>query len=275
MSNIVCIGSGNMGYALMRGASNNAAIFFTDAVHEKAKSAADSLGAKVFNTNLEAAQKGDFIFLAIKPQDMPKVLAEISGISKDRLNDGFPPVLVSIAAGWSVEKIQNTIGAKLPVIRVMPNTPAIIGKGMIVMAVSPQVSKEKTAELKSFLGGTGIVDIIDESYINAVTGLSGSGTAYVFMFIDALADGGVLAGLPKDKALRYAVQTVLGAASLVQETGKHPGELRDMVTSAGGTTIAGISALEKGAFRGTVINAVEASYKRAIELSNLAVKTNQ
>jgi len=266
MSNMVCIGSGNMGFAMMRGASHNTAIFFTDAVPGKAREVADSLGAKVLNTNLEAAQKGDYIFLAIKPQDMPQVLAEISGISKDRLRGGYPPVLVSVAAGWSMEKIQNIIGAKLPVIRIMPNTPAIIGKGMLAMAVSPEVSKEKTAELKSFLGGTGIVDILDESYINAVTGLSGSGTAYVFMFIEALADGGVRAGLPRDKALLYAVQTVLGAAALVQETGKHPGELKDMVTSPGGTTIAGITALENGAFRGSVINAVEAAWKRAIEL---------
>ena len=266
MSNMVCIGSGNMGYALMRGASHNTAIFFTDAVPEKAREAADSLGAKVLNTNLEAAQKGDFIFLAIKPQDMPQVLAEISGLSKDRLRGGFPPVLVSIAAGWSMEKVQSTIGAKLPVIRLMPNTPAIIGKGVIAMSVSPEVGEEKTAEMKSFLGNSGMVDIIGESYMNAVTGLSGSGTAYVFMFIEALADGGVRAGLPRDIALRYAVQTVIGSAALVQETGKHPGELKDMVTSPGGTTIAGIAALEKGAFRGSVISAVEAAWGRAIEL---------
>jgi pyrroline-5-carboxylate reductase len=266
MSNMVCIGSGNMGFALMRGASHNTAVFFTDAVIEKARNAADSLGAKMLNTNLEAAQKGDFIFLAIKPQDMPKVLSEISSIAKDRLRDGFPPVLVSVSAGWSMEKIQNTIGARLPVIRLMPNTPALIGKGVIAMAVSPEVSAEKAAELESFLGSTGIVDVIDESYINAVTGLSGSGPAYVFIFIEALADGGVRAGLPRDKALRYAVQTVLGAASLAQETGKHPDELKDIVASPGGTTIAGIAALEKGAFRGSIISAVEAAWKRAIEL---------
>jgi pyrroline-5-carboxylate reductase len=165
-----------------------------------------------------------------------------------------------------MEKIQNTIGARLPVIRLMPNTPALIGKGVIAMAVSPEVSAEKAAELESFLGSTGIVDVIDESYINAVTGLSGSGPAYVFIFIEALADGGVRAGLPRDKALRYAVQTVLGAASLAQETGKHPDELKDIVASPGGTTIAGIAALEKGAFRGSIISAVEAAWKRAIEL---------
>jgi len=272
MSNMVCIGSGNMGFALMRGASHNTEIFFTDAVPGRAKEVADSIGAKVLNTNIEAAQKGDFIFLAIKPQDMPKVLAEISGTLKERQRGSSaspnPPVLVSIAAGWSIEMIQNIIGAKQPVIRIMPNTPALIGKGVIAMAVSPQVGAEKTAELKSFLGSTGIVDIIDESYINAVTGLSGSGPAYVFMFIEALSDGGVRAGLPRDKALRYAIQTVLGAAALAQETGKHPGELKDMVTSPGGTTIAGTTALENGAFRGSVINAVESAWKRAMELSN-------
>jgi len=266
MSNMVCIGSGNMGFALMRGASNNTAIFFTDAVFEKARQAAESLGAKALNTNLEAAQKGDFIFLAVKPQVMSHVLSEISGIMKDRLNEGFPPVLVSMAAGWSIKKIQDTVGTKVPVVRVMPNTPAIIGKGMIAMSVSPEVSEEKNAELTGFLGSAGIVDHLNESYMDAATGLSGSGPAYVFIFIEALADGGVRAGLPRDIALRYAVQTVLGAASLAQETGKYPGELKDMVTSPGGTTIAGIAALEKGAFRGAVISAVEAAWKRSTEL---------
>jgi pyrroline-5-carboxylate reductase len=137
---------------------------------------------------------------------------------------------------------------------------------MIALAASPELNAAKITELETMLKGAGIVDRIDESCMNAVTGLSGSGPAFVYLFIEALADGGVLAGLPRDKALRYAVQTVFGSAAMVQESGKHPGELKDMVTSPGGTTIAGLAALEAGAFRGTVVQAVEAAWQRAMEL---------
>jgi len=266
MSTIVCIGSGNMGFALMKGASAGTNIFFTDVDTAKAQAIADSLGAKTLASNLEAVEKGDYVFLAVKPQILPQVLAEIAPAVKKRLEGGFPPVLVSMAAGWSIEKIQNAIGGKLPVIRIMPNTPALIGRGMIAVAPSPEVPKEKITEVEDFLGSAGIVDILDERCMNAATGLSGSGPAFAYLFIEALADGGVRAGLPRDKALRYASQTVIGAAAMVQETGRHPGELKDMVTSPGGTTIAGLAALEDGAFRGTVIKAVEAAWKRAVEL---------
>jgi len=264
-----------MGFALMKGASKDAVkntdIFITDTDKEKAKDAAARLGAKVLNTNTEAAEKCDIIFLAVKPQVLAQVLAEIAPVIKKRHTNGgaakdSAPVLVSMAAGWSIDKIQKTIGEKIPVARIMPNTPSLIGKGMIVLSSSPEVPAEKIEELKKILGETGIVDTIEEKYMDAVTGLSGSGPAYVYLFIEALADGGVSAGLPRDKALNYAAQTVLGAASMVQETGKHPGELKDMVTSPGGTTIAGIAALEDGAFRSTVIKAVEAARKRSIEL---------
>ena len=156
--------------------------------------------------------------------------------------------------------------SKPPVIRIMPNTPALVSKGMIVLAASPEVPPEKTAVLSDILKGAGVVDRLDEKYLDAVTGLSGSGPAFVYMFIEALADGGVRAGLPRDKALCYAVQTVLGSAAMVQKTGRHPGELKDMVTSPGGTTLAGLAALEKGAFRGTVMQAVEAAWRRSTEL---------
>jgi pyrroline-5-carboxylate reductase len=148
----------------------------------------------------------------------------------------------------------------------MPNTPALVSRGMIALAASPETSPEQIAEVKNILGAAGLVDPVEEKYLDAVTGLSGSGPAFVYLFIEALADGGVRAGLPRDKALRYAARTVLGAAAMVEETGKHPGELKDMVTSPGGTTIAGIAALERGAFRGTVMGAVEAAWKRSMEL---------
>jgi pyrroline-5-carboxylate reductase len=269
---IACIGSGNMGFALMKGIAalgGNAktSIGFTDAYAEKAKTAADALKAGVFGSNAEAAEKADFIFLAVKPQILSEVLAEIAPVIQKRLPS--PPLLVSMAAGWTIEKIQaaiaSNVAAKVPVARIMPNTPALISKGMIALAVSPEVPGEKADALEAMLKGAGIVDRVSENYFNAITGLSGSGPAFACLFIEALADGGVLAGLPRDKALCYAAQTVLGSAAMVLETGKHPGELKDMVASPGGTTIAGIAALESGSFRAATIQAVEAAWKRAIQ----------
>jgi pyrroline-5-carboxylate reductase len=258
-----------MGLALMKGASSVTGaenIFFTDADAEKAKAAAGLLGANVLTSNVDAVKTGDYVFLAVKPQVMQTVLAEIAPVLGERLASGNPPVLVSMAAGWPVKKIQEEIGVSLPVVRIMPNTPALIGKGMIALAASSEVPEVKISELEKILAGAGTVDRLDERYMDAVTGLSGSGPAFVYLFIEALSDGGVLAGLPRDKALRYAARTVLGAAAMAEETGKHPGELKDMVTSPGGTTIAGVAALEAGAFRSVAMRAVEASWRRAVEL---------
>jgi pyrroline-5-carboxylate reductase len=271
---IACIGSGNMGSALMSGAAKIAGaanIGFTDADKSKAQALAKNLGAAVYNSNTEAAQKSGYIFLAVKPQVLAAVLEEIAPIILERLRAGSPPVLVSMAAGWRIAKIQECIAggdqtALPPVVRIMPNTPALISKGVIAMAPSPEVPAEKAVEIEKILGAAGMVDRLEEKYLNAVTGLSGSGPAFVYLFIEALADGGVKAGLPRDKALRYAAGTVFGAAAMVLETGKHPGELKDMVTSPAGTTIAGVAALEKGAFRGAVMEAVEAAWRRSTEL---------
>jgi pyrroline-5-carboxylate reductase len=269
---IACIGSGNMGAALMKGAAGIAGIAdggnigFADADTSKAEAAARSLGALVYASNTEAAMKGDFIFLAVKPQVLPAVLEEIAPALKARLAEPNPPVVVSMAAGFSIANIRSLLGSPIPLVRIMPNTPALISQGVIAMTVSPETPADKAAELEKLLSAAGIVDRIEEKYLDAVTGLSGSGPAFVCIFIEALADGGVRAGLPRDKALRFAAQTVLGTAALVKETGRHPGELKDMVTSPAGTTIAGVAALENGAFRGTVMNAVEAAWKRSAEL---------
>jgi pyrroline-5-carboxylate reductase len=282
---IACIGSGNMGKALMKGAAGITGpehIAFTDADRAKAEASAKDLGARVLSSNTEAAREGDYIFLAVKPQVLAQVLKEIARIIRERLAEDPPeagkaPVLVSMAAGWSIPKIQTLLlkeggeasGPVCPVVRIMPNTPALISRGMIALASSPEVPAEKTGELERILGSAGLVDRVEEKYLDAVTGLSGSGPAFVYLFIEALADGAVRAGLPRDKALRYAAQTVLGSAAMVQETGMHPGELKDMVCSPGGTTIAGVAALENGAFRAAAINAVEAAWRRSVELGKL------
>jgi pyrroline-5-carboxylate reductase len=261
-----------MGTALMQAAASIAdpgTIGFTDIDTTKAKAAAAKINGQVYSSNVEAVQAADYIFLAVKPQIYSIVLKEIAPALKERISAGQTkktPVLISMAPGWTVEKVQSCLGAKIPVARIMPNTPALISKGLIAMCLSPEVSADNSAGLEKILQGSGLVETLEEKYFDAVTGLSGSGPAFVYLFIEALADGGVRAGLPRDKALRYAAQTVLGSAAMVLETGKHPGELKDMVTSPGGTTIAGVAALEKGAFRGTVISAVEAAWQRAVEL---------
>jgi len=287
MSNISFIGCGNMGFALMSAAISAAKaaseeksdnIFITDTDTEKTRNASVSLGVRIINSNIEAVQKSNFIFLAVKPQTLPNVLAEIAPAVKKKIDANDAPVLISMAAGWSINRIQTAVSDtlqkdgvslppfKIPVVRIMPNTPALIGKGMIALSASKEVTLHKIDEIKELLYRAGAVDEVDENYIDAVTGLSGSGPAFVYLFIEALADGAVRTGLPRDKALLYATQTVAGSAAMVQETGKHPGELKDMVTSPGGTTIAGIAALEEGAFRSTVMKAVEAAYKRSKEL---------
>jgi pyrroline-5-carboxylate reductase len=281
---IACIGSGNMGSALMKGAADilgGAAIGFTDADKAKAQGEAKKLGARTYPGNAEAAGAADFLFLAVKPQVLGPVLEEIAPTVRARLEAGNPPVLVSMAAGWSIGKIQAALAGPpppeavpvvyapvvyVPVVRIMPNTPALISQGLIAMAAPPEVPRDRAVELEKILGAAGLVDRIEEKYLDAVTGLSGSGPAFVYLFIEALADGGVRAGLSRDKALSYAAQTVLGAAAMVRETGRHPGELKDMVCSPGGTTIAGVAALEAAAFRGAVMSAVEAAHKRAVEL---------
>jgi pyrroline-5-carboxylate reductase len=266
-----------MGSALMKGAARllgGEQIGFADADRAKAEAAAASVGGRVYPSNTEAVTQADFLFLAVKPQVLAAVLAEIAPALRKRAEGGKPVVIVSMAAGWSIAKIQGIVSAHAdgtgapafaqPVIRIMPNTPALIAKGVIAMAPSPEVSAEQAAAAETILGAAGIVDRLAESYLDAVTGLSGSGPAFVYLFIEALADGGVRAGLPRDKALRYAAQTVLGSAAMVLETGRHPGALKDDVTSPGGTTIAGVAALENGAFRGTVRNAVEAAWRRSV-----------
>jgi pyrroline-5-carboxylate reductase len=258
-----------MGTALMKGARAFAGpknLGFSDVDISKAKTAAASIGGLVYDSNIEALEKADFVFLAVKPQILKSVLEEITSNLKERLNTGKAPVLVSMAPGWTIEKIQEVLTVNAPLVRIMPNTPALISKGLICLCHSPEVQPERVLELEKILGAAGLVEKLEEKYFDAITGLCGSGPAFVYMFIEALSDAGVRSGLPRDKALVYASQMVLGSAAMVLETKKHPGELKDMVCSPGGTTIAGVAALEKGCFRGTVMSAVEAAWQRAVEL---------
>ena len=262
---ICCLGSGNIGSALMKGIAKQVGpenIGFSDTDKAKAKAAAALVGGMVYDSNLQAVEQSDLIFLAVKPQILKTVLEEIAPVLKKK-----PATLVSIAAGWPIAKIQECLGVKVPLLRIMPNTPVLISRGLITITASAELPEKDLAELERILSGAGMVDRMDENYMDSVTGLSGSGPAFVYVFIEALADGGVRVGLPRDKALVYAAQTVMGAAAMAVESGKHLGALKDMVTSPGGTAIAGIAALENGAFRAAAINAVEAAWRRAMELS--------
>ncbi len=217
-------------------------------------------GAATVNSNLEVIQRSQVILFAVKPQSMAGLLKEIaSSITKDHL-------LVSIAAGVTLA----TMEAALPghrIVRVMPNTPALVGAGASGFARGRHATSEDAVLVKQLLDTVGLALEVPEPQLDAVTGLSGSGPAYVFEIIEALSDGGVLVGLPRATATQLAAQTLLGAAKMVLETGDHPGQLKDAVTSPAGTTIAGLLALESAGLRGSLMQAVKAATERSRELS--------
>ena len=224
----------------------------------------NKMGVQTQKSAKQVAQKSDIIFLTVKPNIVAPVLKEIAqDITKNKL-------IVSIAAGTTIDTIQKLLPSESQVIRVMPNTPCLVGESAAAISQGPFATKESMDIVFSIFSSVGLAVKLDERYLDAVTGLSGSGPAYVFMFIEALADGGVRSGLPRDIALDLAVQLVKGSAKMVQETKVHPGELKDRVASPGGTTIAGIHKLESGAFRASVIDAVYAATLRSQQLgSNL------
>lgn len=223
---------------------------------------AQQLGVQTMKSNPEAVQKSDIILLAVKPQVMDEVLGEISPHIDPKRH-----TVISIAAGIPIARMEEALPQGAPVVRVMPNTPAQVLEGASAVALGSHAGEQHREIAHAIFGASGLVVDVPEKLIDAVTALSGSGPAYVFVFIEALADAGVNLGLPRTVALKLTAQTLLGAAKMVLETGKHPGELKDMVTSPGGTTIAGLSVLESRAFRGAVIDAVASAHKRAKELA--------
>ncbi len=257
------IGSGNMGGALAKAAAKSvdgSRISLSDNDTKKAYSLASEISATAVS-NYNIAQNSKYIFLGVKPQFLESLFEEISPILKQR-TDEF--VLVSMAAGTSVQKISSLAGVDCPIIRIMPNTPASIGKGMILYCGYNFADYE--AEFLDIMKHSGNLDSIPESLIDSASCISGCGPAWVYMFIEALADGGVACGLPRDKAIKYACNTLIGSAELVKSSGKHCGQLKDEVCSPAGTTIAGVMNLEKNAFRSAVSGAVKAAYDRTMEL---------
>lgn len=258
------IGCGNMGGALANAASKKLGggeLLLANKTHAKAEKLAANIGGEAV-TNAVIAKQAYYIWLGVKPQMMADMLADIAPILAER-TDRF--VLVSMAAGLTIARIREMAGGVYPVIRIMPNTPAAIGQGMILYT-SDGVTEEELAAYLDVMSAAGRFDQLPEHLIDAGSAVSGCGPAFVYPFIEALADGGVLCGLPRAKAQEYAAQTLIGAAMLVLESGQHPGALKDAVCSPGGSTIAGVRKLEEGGFRATAMNAVIAACEKTKDL---------
>jgi pyrroline-5-carboxylate reductase len=216
--------------------------------------------AHCFDDNARVVTQSDILVLAVKPQNMSDLLQEI----KPHVQANH--LLISIAAGITIKQIADVVGLERRIIRVMPNTPCLVGASASAFAASPQATAADVQLIERLLERVGRAVQVPEKLLDAVTGLSGSGPAYVAVVIEALADGGVRMGLPRDLALTLAAQTVLGSAKLLLDTGLHPGQIKDMVASPAGTTIAGLHALERGGLRAALMDAVEAATIRAVEL---------
>lgn len=255
-----------MGTALIQGAIRAGVVAAGDVIgcdpYEKSREAfAQATGATVSADLAGLAAASDVILLCTKPQDVAAALADAA-----KMAAGAPRLVISIAAGVTLAALEAAASENFRIIRAMPNTPALVGHGAAGYCLGSRASADDAQTAQSLLGAVGLAVQVPERLMDAVTGLSGSGPAYIYVVIDALADGGVRAGIPRADAVRLAAQTVLGAAAMVMETGEHPAVLKDMVTSPGGTTIAGLAALERHGLRSALIEAVGAATQRAAEL---------
>ena len=253
------IGCGNMGGALALALTKTTKDVIIADQASFVKDLAVDMGCE-YGTNEQVAQCRR-IFLAVKPHIVEGVLAELRPIL-----ELHKPLLISMAAGVSISQIEAWAGTDLPVIRIMPNTPASVGKGMILYCTNAQVNEADVSDFLQDMAMAGTFDRLDESLIDAASAISGCGPAFMYMFIEALADGGVACGLPRAKAYTYAAATMTGAAEMVLSSGAHPGALKDAVCSPGGSTIAGVKALEQHGFRSAAMDCVDAAYKRTLEL---------
>ena len=269
---ISIIGSGNMGEALVSGlitsgSSNPENIICTDIRMNKLESVAKKYGVVTLTENIKAVEFSDIIIYAVKPQIIASVLKETASCLD------MSKLIISIAAGVPLAAIESCLKKELRLIRVMPNIAAFVKESASVIAAGANATKEDIDLSMAIFNSMGKSIFLKENILmDAITGLSGSGPAYIFLIVDALADAGVKMGLSRDDALFLSTQTILGAAKLLMETKEHPGRLKDMVTSPGGTAIAGIHTLEKGGLRTTLINAVEAATQRSKELGEIVTK---
>lgn len=258
------IGVGTMGSAVAQAIAKgdgNAKLLLSNRTHKKAVTLAEELGATA-TTNQEVARHADIIFLAVKPQTMPDVLHEISPIL--RLREGRF-ILVSMAAGLMLDRLRGLAGGHYPMIRIMPNTPAAIGQGITVFC-GDGITDEEKADFLTIMEPSGIMYEMKEDMITAANCVTACGVAFAAMFLEALSDGGVACGMPREQALVCAAQTMLGTSALYLGTRQHPGELKDAVCSPGGTSIQGVRLLESRGFRAAAMEAVIASYEKTVDL---------
>lgn len=267
LTSVGFLGSGMMASALMDGLVSNKAVSSPNSIWcsdlmEQARVGASKKGFHSTDSNIEVCQNAtDAIIIAVKPNVVLDICKTVASIDSDA-------VVVSIAAGVTIATLESCLPGRR-VVRVMPNTPCLVGQAAVGFALGKHANEKDREVVNTIFGSVGLAMEVKESLLDAVTGLSGSGPAYVFQFIEALSDGGVRSGLPRDVATKLAAQTVKGAAEMVLQTGKHPGLLKDGVTSPGGTTIAGVEALEKGGFRATTMSAVTAATKRSMQLGGI------
>jgi pyrroline-5-carboxylate reductase len=264
-STIGFLGAGNMAEALIRGLIRGgnvkpASIFASAPRAERRAQLSTSYQITASAVNAEVARGVDILLLSVKPQIFPRLLREIGGEVRPQT------LVISIAAGIDTETIEAAFAHDVRVVRAMPNTPALVAAGATAISGGRHTTEFDLAAAKAIFDAVGLTVILDESQLDAVTGLSGSGPAYIFLILEALADAGVKVGLSRRNAQLLAAQTVMGSAKLLLDTDEHPGKLKDMVTSPGGTAIAGLHTLEQGGLRTTLINAVETATKRAKEL---------
>lgn len=258
--NISFIGGGNMASAIINGMIANGICSKSDlcvsdpspAVIEKYT----NMGIRVITDNQAATQQADIVVLAVKPHIYPIILPELANCSK--------PLYISIAVGKSIAEIKGLLGADKKVVRTMPNTPAFVGEGMTVLAEpESNITAEEFEKIKQIFSSIGKVEILPERLLNAAGSVSGSSPAYIYMLIEAMADAAVRDGISRTQAYTLAAQSVLGSAKMVLENGEHPGALKDMVCSPGGTTIAAVECLEKNSFRGAIMDAMRACTEKA------------
>lgn len=258
------IGMGNMGYAILNGllkVYDKSDLLFTDANRERMAQVTAETGVACVESNTECANQVKYVVLAVKPQFYDPVLKNIKNVlTRDK-------VVISIAPGITIDTLKGKLGIDKRIVRAMPNTPALLGEGTTGVSYDEALFDEaEKEEIRTFFESFGKMHVLEERLMNAVVCVSGSSPAYVYMFIEALADSAVKYGLPRTMAYEMAAQTVLGSAKMVLETGKHPGELKDQVCSPGGTTIAAVSALEECGFRSAVIKAADACYDKCTNL---------
>lgn len=266
INSIGFIGYGNMAQAMIKGILEKGnyhphQIHVTSAHPDELKQKTSKIGIIPEDNNIKLAQLTDILILSVKPNQYASIINEI----KDHIKSNT--IIITIAAGQSMALTEKRFSHPIKLIRAMPNTPAMVNMGMTALTPNNQMTQNETQEVKAIFSSFGKASIVPETLMDAVVGISGSSPAFIFMFIEAMADGAVAAGMPRKQAYTFAAQTVMGSAKMVLETGKHPGELKDMVCSPSGTTIDAVENLERNGFRGIVMEAIRTCVEKSIQMS--------